>query len=406
MVSFRLGQGAEWPHQHRQRRSSPLEPPGQLIAILEIPTANLSFIAFSYRYGGFKRLEALGLKGLNAVSGSDITGAGIRMDIALATLLSPIVLFFLLGLGAALLRSQMTIPEAFAKGLAIYLMMSIGLKGGVEISKGELGWDAGLVMISAVGLSFLLPVIAFALLRFTTRLDRIDAAATAAHYGSISIVTFVAAGEAVAAAGLEAAGYLVAVAALMEVPAIISALVIANRGAVKSEAVAGSDKGELAREVLLNASVVVLLGALVIGWITGESGMQSVAPFFVTPFQGVLCLFLLDMGLSAGRGLRNGWRQLGPGTVAFGIYMPLISAFLAAGVAALNGMPAGDAALLITLAASASYIAVPAAMRLAMPKAKPSIYLTLSLGITFPFNLILGLPLYIWLAKMVSAGGA
>lgn len=326
------------------------------------------------------------------------------MDIAFATLLSPIVLFFLLGLGAALLKSQMTIPEAFAKGLAIYLMMAIGLKGGVEISTGALGWDAGLVMLSAVALSFLLPVVAFVLLRSTTRLDRVDAAATAAHYGSISIVTFVAAGQAVSAAGLEVAGYLVAVAALMEVPAIISALVIANRGSPKREVVAGSDSGELAREVLLNASVVVLLGALIIGWITGEAGMKSVAPFFVDPFQGALCLFLLDMGLSAGRGLRNGWRQLGPGTVAFGLYMPLVSACLAAGVAVLNRMPAGDAAVLITLAASASYIAVPAAMRLALPKAKPSVYLTLSLGITFPFNLILGLPLYIWLARMISPG--
>ncbi len=134
--------------------------------------------------------------------------------------------------------------------------------------------------------------------------------------------------------------------------------------------------------------------------------MKSVAPFLVAPFQGVLCLFLLDMGLSAGRGLRNGWRQLDAGTIAFGFYMPLISAGLAAGVAALNGMPQGDAALLITLAASASYIAVPAAMRLALPKAKPSVYLTLSLGITFPFNLILGLPLYIWMARMVSPGAA
>jgi hypothetical protein len=190
----------------------------------------------------------------------------------------------------------------------------------------------------------------------------------------------------------------------MEVPAIISALIIANRGQAKSGSVAGSERGELAREVLLNASVVVLLGSLVIGWISGEQGMQRVAPFFVDPFQGVLCLFLLDMGLSAGRGLRNGWRQLGPGTIAFGLYMPIISAILAAGVAFLNGMTAGDAALLITLAASASYIAVPAAMRLALPKAKPSIYLTLSLGITFPFNLILGLPIYIWLARAVSPG--
>lgn len=328
------------------------------------------------------------------------------MDIALATLLSPIVLFFLLGLGAALLKSQMTIPEAFAKGLAIYLMMSIGLKGGVAISKGDLGWDAGFVMISAVALSFLLPVIAYGLLRLTTRLGAVDAAATAAHYGSISIVTFVAAGQAIAAAGLETSGYLVAVAALMEVPAIISALIIAHRSPGSQESVAGSDRGELAREVMLNASVVVLIGSLIIGWISGEKGMATIAPFFIAPFQGVLCLFLLDMGLSAGRGLRNGWRQLGPGTIAFGVYMPLVSGLLAAGVAALNGMGTGDAALLITLAASASYIAVPAAMRLALPKARPSIYLTLSLGITFPFNLILGLPLYIWLAKAITPGAA
>ena len=328
------------------------------------------------------------------------------MDITLATLLSPIVLFFLLGLAAALLKSQMTIPEAFAKGLAIYLMMSIGLKGGVAISEGDLGWDAGLVMVSAVALSFLLPVIAYALLRLTTRLNEVDSAATAAHYGSISIVTFVAAGQAISAAGLHTSGYLVAVAALMEVPAIISALIIAYRGAGQGENVAGSHRGELAREVLLNASVVVLLGSLIIGWISGAAGMKAIAPFFAEPFQGVLCLFLLDMGLSAGRGLRNGWRQLGPGTVAFGIYMPLISGLLAAGVAALNAMGAGDAALLITLAASASYIAVPAAMRLALPKARPSIYLTLSLGITFPFNLILGLPLYIWLARAISPGAS
>lgn len=325
------------------------------------------------------------------------------MDIALTTLLSPIVLFFALGLIASLLKSQMTIPEAFAKGLAIYLMMSIGLKGGVEMSKSALGWDVAFVMASAIALSFALPVIAYALLRSTTRLDPVDAAATAAHYGSISIVTFVAAGQAIGAAGLTASGYLVAVAALMEVPAIISALIIAYRGSGTRPAVAGSEQGEIAREVLLNASVVVLIGSLAIGWISGEAGMERIAPFFVDPFQGVLCLFLLDMGLSAGRGLRQGWRQLGIAAIAFGLYMPLIAAGLATLVAFGNGMPPGDAALLITLAASASYIAVPAAMRLALPKAKPSIYLTLSLGITFPFNLIVGLPVYIWLAQQIGS---
>jgi hypothetical protein len=324
------------------------------------------------------------------------------MDVAFATLLSPMVLFFLLGLGAALLKSQMSIPEAFAKGLAIYLMMSIGLKGGVEMSKNALGLDVVLVMLSGIALSFLLPIIAFKLLRATSRLERTDAAAVAAHYGSISIVTFVAAGQAIEAAGFVTSGYLVAVAAMMEVPAIISALMIVYRRGHKGSAIAGAERGELAQEVLLNASVVVLIGSLVIGWLTGAQGMDRIAPFFVEPFQGVLCLFLLDMGLSAGRGLRNGWRMLGPAAIGFGLYMPLISACLAAGLALLNRMPVGDAALLITLAASSSYIAVPAAMRLALPKAKPAIYLTLSLGITFPFNLIVGLPLYIWLAKLVT----
>lgn len=193
-----------------------------------------------------------------------------------------------------------------------------------------------------------------------------------------------------------------AMAALMEVPAIMSALWLANRGLQKSGEVAGSEKGELFREVFLNASVVVLVGALAIGWITGERGMEKISPFFVIPFQGVLCLFLLDMGLNAGRGLRQGWRQLDLGALSFGVVMPLISAAITTLICWGMGLSVGDAALLITLAASASYIAVPAAMRLALPKAQPSIYLTLSLGVTFPFNLTLGIPLYIMLAQWIG----
>lgn len=327
------------------------------------------------------------------------------MDVALSTLLSPIILFFLLGMVAALLRSQMSVPEAFAKGLAIYLMMAIGLKGGVEMSRSPLTLEVGIVFAVGIALSFFIPVLAFFLLKATTKLDRTDAAATAAHYGSISIVTFVAATEAVRMSGLDSSGHLVAVAALMETPAIISALMLAMTGQKKSPdtvAVAGSERGELVREVALNASVVVLVGALFIGWIAGDEGTQTVQPFFVTMFQGVLCLFLLDMGLNAGRGLRNGWRSLGPGTIGFGIYMPLVSALIAAAICYVIPIGAGDSALLITLAASASYIAVPAAMRLALPKAKPSIYLTLSLGVTFPFNVTLGIPLYIFLAQTVA----
>lgn len=324
------------------------------------------------------------------------------METALSVILSPIILFFLLGLIAALLRSQMTVPEAFAKGLAIYLMMAIGLKGGVEMSKNPLTGEVMLVLAAGIFLSFVIPLIAYQFLKRTTKLNAIDAAASAAHYGSISIVTFVAANEAIRISGISPSGHLVAVAALMETPAIISALLLVRKSNMTKQPVAGSEAGELMREVLLNASVVVLIGALLIGWIAGEQEFAKVAPFFVTPFQGVLCLFLLDMGLAAGRGLRNGWRQLDAMTVLFGLYMPLVSACIAAALCAMIGMSAADAALLITLSASASYIAVPAAMRLALPEAKPSIYLTLSLGITFPFNVTLGIPIYMAMANAIA----
>ncbi|MEO0551208.1 MAG: sodium-dependent bicarbonate transport family permease [Pseudomonadota bacterium] len=327
------------------------------------------------------------------------------MDVAISTLLSPIILFFALGMGAALLRSQMSVPEAFAKGLAIYLMMAIGLKGGVEMSKNPMTLEVILVLLAGIVLSFLIPAVAYFFLRVTTKLSGTDAAATAAHYGSISIVTFVAATEAVRLSGLDSSGHMVAVAALMETPAIVTALLLASRGQKREAPVAGAESGELVREVALNASIVVLVGALVIGWIAGEEGTQQVQPFFVGLFQGVLCLFLLDMGLSAGRGLRQGWRDLSVPTVGFGLYMPLVSAAIATPIVLVLGMGAGDAALLITLAASASYIAVPAAMRLALPKANPSIYLTLSLGVTFPFNVTLGIPIYIYLAGLISGQG-
>ncbi|MBY0420978.1 MAG: sodium-dependent bicarbonate transport family permease [Parvularculaceae bacterium] len=324
----------------------------------------------------------------------------MALDLALSTLLSPVVLFFVLGLLAALARSELTFPEAISKGLAIYLMMAIGLKGGFEMAKSGLTPDIIRLMIAGVALSFTIPVIAFAALRATTRLDPVDAAATAAHYGSISIVTFVAATQAVEFAGLKSGGHMVAVAALMETPAIMTALLLASRGATKSAT--ATRPGELLREVALNASVVVLVGALLIGWITGEAGEKRVGGVFITPLQGVLCLFLLDMGLAAGRGLRNGWRTLSAATIAFGVYMPLVSAALAAAAAYLLGLSAANAAIFITLAASASYIAVPAAMRLALPKARPAVYLTLSLGVTFPFNLTFGIPLYIYVAELVA----
>jgi hypothetical protein len=322
------------------------------------------------------------------------------LALASANLLSPMVLFFVLGLGAALARSDLAVPESVAKTLAIYLMLAIGFKGGAGLAAH--GFDLRVVGTLAVGavLSFAVPLFGYVLLRATSTLNRIDAAAVAAHYGSISIVTFVAATQSLTSLGMDYEGYLVAVAAVMETPAILSALWLARRGSSDQEASVG--EAGLWREVALNGSIVMLVGAFVIGWIVGQDGLVMVSPFIIDPFQGVLCLFLLDMGLIAGRGLLQAGRSLRPPVIAFGLYMPLISAGLAGALGAPLGLSAGGLALLITLAASASYIAVPAAMRLALPEARPAIYLTLSLGVTFPFNLTLGIPLYAALAEWIT----
>ncbi len=316
-------------------------------------------------------------------------------------LLSPIILSFALGLFAALARSDLSIPEAVAKGLSIYLLFAIGFKGGASVA--DYGFDArlGFSLLAGVILSALLPLIAFALLRLMTGLSRLDAAAVAAHYGSISIVTFVAATSVLEGRGISSEGYMVAVAAAMEAPAILSALWLVTRGS------GGDGRGmdsKLMREIMLNGSIVLLVGAFVIGWATGEDGLAEISSFIVAPFKGVLCLFLLDMGLVAGRGLRGGSGILRPGVLAFGVLMPLIGSGFGLAVGAMLGLSLGGVALLMVLSASASYIAVPAAMRVALPEANPSIYLTLSLGVTFPFNLTLGIPLYIAIAQTVIGG--
>lgn len=325
---------------------------------------------------------------------------GGMLEIAQQNLISPMVLFFALGLFASFVKSDLSVPEAIAKTMALYLMMAIGFKGGVELAGSGLTAKLFAVLIAGAVLSALLPVIGFALLRATSGLSRVDAAAVAAHYGSISIVTFVAATQALATAGLDYDGYMIAVAAVMESPAIMVALLLAKRADA-----AGPADGQgthIGREIFFNSSVLMLTGAFIIGYITGKPGLETIAPFIVDPFRGVLCLFLLDMGLIAARGLRSGLGKLSMPVLLYGLYMPLIGAAVGAGSAMLIGLSAGSAALLITLSASASYIAVPAALRLALPEATPSIYLTLSLGITFPFNLAIGIPLYIWLAEVLT----
>ncbi len=317
------------------------------------------------------------------------------LDLALANLLSPIVLSFVLGVGAALARSDLSVPEAVAKGISIYLLFAIGFKGGVSLSDHGIDLTLGLSLLAGVLLSFGLPLLGFALLRILSGISRTDAAAVAGHYGSISIVTFVAGTSVLADAGISSEGYMVAVAAAMEAPAILSALWLISRGSDVAEM--GSD---VWREILLNGSIVLLLGSFTIGMVTGADGMARIESFIVSPFQGVLCLFLLDMGLIAGRGLLQAG-VLDRGAIAFGLIMPVLGAGVGLIAALLVGLSIGGTALLMTLAASASYIAVPAAMRVAVPQANPSIYLTLSLAVTFPFNLVLGLPIYLTVAQTV-----
>jgi hypothetical protein len=321
------------------------------------------------------------------------------LQLALDNLLSPIVLSFALGLLAALARSDLSVPEAVAKGLSIYLLFAIGFKGGVSVADHGIDLTLGLTLLAGVVLSFALPLAAFAMLRVLSGMSRTDAAAVAGHYGSISIVTFVAATSVLQAAGIASEGYMVAVAAAMEAPAILSALWLISRGGAGE---ADMD-GDLWREILLNGSIVLLLGAFAIGAITGQEGLALISSFIVAPFQGVLCLFLLDMGLIAGRGLREAG-VLDRGAIAFGVMMPVIGATAGLGAGVLLGLSTGGVMLLMTLSASASYIAVPAAMRVAVPQANPSIYLTLSLGVTFPFNLTLGIPLYLAAAQIMTGG--
>ncbi len=321
------------------------------------------------------------------------------LGLAADNLLSPIILSFVLGLSAALARSDLSVPEAIAKGLSIYLLFAIGFKGGVSVADHGIDLRLGLSLSAGLLMSFTLPFVAYALLRALTGLGTTDAAAVAGHYGSISIVTFVAATSVLASQSIAAEGYMVAVAAVMEAPAILSALWLASRGGRT-----GGVESGLWREILLNGSIVLLVGSFLIGWATGPEGLEEISSFIVAPFKGVLCLFLLDMGLVAGRGLRGSRGVLGGGAVTFAIIMPPVGALFGLVLGLAIGLSPGGLALLMTLAASASYIAVPAAMRVALPEANPSIYLTLSLGVTFPFNLVLGIPLYVAIATAVTGG--
>lgn len=304
------------------------------------------------------------------------------------------VLFFVLGVTAARIRSDLTFPDALGKAISIYLLMAIGFKGGAQLATTGLSADIAAAMVAGIALGAVTPVIAFALLRRISSLGPLDAATVAAHYGSVSLVTFLAASSFLSARGPAPEPYLVTLLAVMESPAIVVGMLLARRSGAP-----GPRAGHGLREAVTNGSVVLLIGALVIGLLTGPAGAEQLDGLFVTPFSGILALFLLDMGLLAGRRLLDASR-LSRSLIAFAVVMPLFGGTLGLAAGSLIGLSVPGTTLLATLAASASYIVAPAAFRHAYPSADTPLAVTMALGLTFPFNLVLGIPLY-WTAAQV-----
>lgn len=312
----------------------------------------------------------------------------MNTPLILSNLLNPPVLFFFLGMLAALVRSDLEVPPPLPKFFSLYLLLSIGFKGGVELGRSGGSGPVAATLGAAMALALAVPLYTFFVLRW--RLDVANAAAVAATYGSVSAVTFIAGTSFLGQLSLPYGGHMVAAMALMESPAIVVGIALARLCAADGKRVRW---GELGREAFLNGSVLLLLGSLGIGLLTGESGGRALAPFTGDLFRGMLCLFLLDLGIVSARRLGT-VRQLGWFPVAFAVAVPLVNAAVALLLARGLGLAPGDALLLTLLGASASYIAVPAALRLALPEANPALYVTLSLTVTFPLNIVLGIPLY------------
>jgi hypothetical protein len=332
----------------------------------------------------------------------------------LHNLVDPAILFFVVGVLAGLVRSNLEIPPAISRFLSMYLLMALGLKGGFALAASGLNAQVVAGLGIAVVLAVVVPLIGYTLLR--RWVSGFDAAALAATYGSVSAVTFITATGHLDKIGLPYGGHMAAAMALMESPAIVLAVLMANRLRQQQTAPAGvvlgggaavlggppgggvsTDWRKLLHESFTDGSQLLLIGAMVVGILTGEAGREAMQPFSGDLFKGMLAFFLLDMGLMAARNL-PGLRGRSPVLLAYGVLAPLLHASLAWALARTAGLPAGDTALLMTLAASASYIAVPAVVRYAIPEANPSLYFGLSLGLTFPLNLLLGIPLYTHLA--------
>jgi hypothetical protein len=320
----------------------------------------------------------------------------IRLNI-----LSPPALFFALGIAAALVRSDLKFPEALYTAMTIYLLVAIGFKGGVSMHEAGLR-SVLLPGLAAFALGALIPLWSYPVLRYVGRLPTVDAASIAAHYGSVSAVTFTVATNFLKSINQPYEPYAAAFLAVMESPAIIVGILIGKMAMQQNSDLKGSLRRAL-HEAVFGRSVLLLVGSLAIGFVCGARGLEATAGFFVTPFEGILALFLLELGTVAGRRLED-LKKVGLFLLAFGVLMPIIHAAAGLALGSLVGLSIGGATLLAVLAASASYIAAPAAMRLSLTDANPTLSLTASLVITFPFNVTLGIPVYYAAAQWLFGG--
>jgi hypothetical protein len=321
----------------------------------------------------------------------------MELNLIVSNILNPPVLFFFLGMVAVFVKSDLEIPPPVPKLLSLYLLFAIGFKGGVELIKSGISQEVILTLVAAILMACFVPIYTFFILKL--KLDTYDAAAIAATYGSISAVTFITAGAFLSELNIDFDGYMVAALALMESPAIIVGLILVN--------LFTAERGkrdlvwpEVLQEAFLNSSVFLLVGSLMIGVLTGEHGWQVLEPFTQGMFYGILTFFLLDMGLVAARRIKD-LQKTGTFLISFAILIPIVNAGIGLAIAKFIGMPQGDALLFAVLCASASYIAVPAAMRMTVPEANPSLYVSTALAVTFPFNIIVGIPLYLYGINML-----
>jgi hypothetical protein len=312
--------------------------------------------------------------------------------------LDPAILFFIFGVSAGLLRSNLEIPQPVTRFLSLYLLMALGLKGGFALHQSGITSEITMVLGSAIFLAVLVPLIAYFLL--SHRLNKLDAAAIAATYGSISAVTFITATQTLDMASIQYGGYMAAAMALMESPAIILAIILANKARLSNsgEASQGKSISKILHESFTDGGQILLLGSMLVGYLSGDAGHKVMAPFSIDLFKGMLSFFLLDMGLQAAKSF--GYLKNTPKlTLVYGLVAPFVHASIALVISKLLGFGLGETILLMVLAASASYIAVPAVLRHALPEVKPALYMGMSLGITFPLNILIGIPVYTYIAK-------